>query len=37
MPVLFPVLDRHPEVPDLHSMADRSRFVLTFLGGGPDR
>ena len=29
--VLFPVLDWHPEAPDLHSLADRDRFVLTQL------
>lgn len=29
--VLFPVLDRYPEAPDLDSLANKPRFVLTHL------
>ena len=34
--VLFPVLDRYPEMPDLRSLADRDPFVVTNLDEDPD-
>ena len=33
--VLFPVLDFHPEGPELDSLANKKRLVLTYLDGTP--
>jgi hypothetical protein len=33
--VLFPVLDTYPQAPDLRSLADRDRFVVTNLDEDP--
>lgn len=33
--VLFPVLDHYPERPELGSLADRDRFVVTALDEEP--